>query len=43
MGISIQLEIDGDIFAKMTLTYALGEKHGLWEKMKAKGGWAGST
>ncbi|CED83580.1 Uncharacterized conserved protein [Phaffia rhodozyma] len=33
------LEIDGDIFDKMTLTYALGEMHGLWKPMKEHGGW----
>lgn len=29
-----QLEIDSDIFEKLTLTYALGDQHGLYEAMK---------
>jgi hypothetical protein len=34
----IQLEIDSNIFEKMTLTYTLGERHGLFEEMKRRQG-----
>ena len=32
-----QLTIDGNIFQKMTLTYGLGDQHGLFEPMRAAG------
>lgn len=33
----MQLEIDPEVFSKMTLSYVLGEQHGLWPLMRDAG------